>query len=172
MRSPPSSAWPASTAGALPPKVPQAWVDAVAADLQAAGARALVVAGEHQSAAVQVLAAAMNQALGAVGSTVSYFPSQAARVEGRTGTLGELVGDMAAGKVDLLLILDANPVYDAPVDLGFARPVEEGHACACTPACTTTRPPSCASGTCRWRTTSRAGATCARSTAPCRSRSR
>ncbi len=110
-----------ATAGALPPRVQPSWVAAVAADLTAAGARALVVAGEHQSAAVQVLAAAMNQALGAVGTTVDYFPSQAARVEGRTGTLPELVGDMAASKVDLLLVLDANPVYDAPVDLGFAH---------------------------------------------------
>jgi molybdopterin-containing oxidoreductase family iron-sulfur binding subunit len=113
------------TAGPLPPKVTQAWIDAVAADLQAAGAKALVVAGDQQSAAVQVLAAAMNQALGAVGSTVNYFPSQAARVEGRTGALGELVGDMAAGKVDLLLVLDANPVYDTPVDLGFADQLQK-----------------------------------------------
>ncbi|MGV3516855.1 TAT-variant-translocated molybdopterin oxidoreductase [Luteitalea sp.] len=113
------------TAGPLPPKVTQAWIDAVAADLQAAGAKALVVAGDQQSAAVQVLAAAMNQALGAVGSTLNYFPSQAARVEGRTGALGELVGDMAAGKVDLLLVLDANPVYDAPVDLGFADQLQK-----------------------------------------------
>ncbi len=108
-----------ASAAALPPKVQPDWIAAVAADLKAAGARALVVAGESQSAAVQVLAAAMNQALGSVGTTVSYFPSQAARVEGRTGTLAELVGDMAASKVDLLLVLDANPVYDAPVDLGF-----------------------------------------------------
>jgi MoCo/4Fe-4S cofactor protein with predicted Tat translocation signal len=109
-----------ATAGALPPTAQAAWIDAVAADLKAAGARALVVAGDHQPASVHVLAAAMNQALGAVGSTVDYFPSQAARVEGRTGTLTELVGDMAAGKVDVLLMLDVNPVYDAPVDLGFA----------------------------------------------------
>jgi molybdopterin-containing oxidoreductase family iron-sulfur binding subunit len=108
------------SAGALPPKVEQKWVDAVAADLKAAGAKALVVAGDQQSAGVQVIAAAINQALGAVGSTVDYYPSQAARVDGRTGELGELVGDLAAGKVDLLLVLDANPVYDAPVDLGFA----------------------------------------------------
>jgi MoCo/4Fe-4S cofactor protein with predicted Tat translocation signal len=110
----------AATAGALPPKVPQAWVDAVSADLQAAGARALVVAGEQQSPAVQVLAAAMNQALGAVGSTVEYLPSQAVHLEGHMGTLAELAGDMGAGKVDLLIVLDANPVYDAPIDLGFA----------------------------------------------------
>jgi hypothetical protein len=27
---------------------------------------------------------------------------------------------MRAGKVDLLFILDGNPVYDAPAELGFA----------------------------------------------------
>ncbi len=32
----------------------------------------------------------------------------------------ELVADMRAGKVDLLVILGGNPVYDAPADLGFA----------------------------------------------------
>ena len=108
------------SAAALPPKVEQTWIDAVVADLKAAGARALVVAGDQQSAAVQVLAAAMNQALGSVGTTLEYVPSQAARVNGRTGTIQELVGEMAAGKVDMLVMVGVNPVYDAPVDLGFA----------------------------------------------------
>ncbi|HTV02631.1 MAG TPA: TAT-variant-translocated molybdopterin oxidoreductase [Luteitalea sp.] len=109
-----------ATAGSLPAKVTAEWVSAVVADLKAAGAKALVVAGEQQTPAVQVLAAAMNQALGAIGSTVDYIPSPAARVDGRTGTLTELVGDMSAGKVEVLVILGGNPVYDAPVDLGFA----------------------------------------------------
>ena len=135
------------------------------ADLKAAGARALVVAGEHQPAAVQVLAAAMNQALGAVGSTVDYLPSQAARVEGRTGTLGELVGDMAAGKVDLLVILDGNPVYDAPVDLGFADQLKK--VARARPRRAVRRRDRGAVPLARAarRTTSRAGATCAPSTA-------
>nr|MBA2354579.1 TAT-variant-translocated molybdopterin oxidoreductase [Acidobacteriota bacterium] len=108
-----------AAAAALPPRVEQAWVNALVGDLQASGARAVAIAGEHQSVAVHVLTAAINQALGAVGSTVEYLPSPAARVDGRTGTLQELVGDMAAGKVDLLVILDSNPVYATPVDLGF-----------------------------------------------------
>lgn len=106
--------------GALPARVTAEWVSAVVADLKAAGSRALVVAGEQQSPAVQVLALAMNQALGAVGSTVDYLPSPLGRVDGRVGTIQELVGDMAARKVDLLVILGSNPVYDTPVDLGFA----------------------------------------------------
>src|SRR5690606_2752915 len=32
----------------------------------------------------------------------------------------DLAMDMAAGRVDTLLMLDANPVYDAPADLEFA----------------------------------------------------
>ena len=38
----------------------------------------------------------------------------------QTESLRDLVADMRAGKVDLLVILGGNPVYDAPADLGFA----------------------------------------------------
>ena len=34
---------------------------------------------------------------------------------------GELIGDMDAGAVEMLLILGANPVYNAPADLPFAE---------------------------------------------------
>ena len=37
---------------------------------------------------------------------------------GHTGDF-DLVADMRAGKVDLLVIMGGNPVYDAPADLGF-----------------------------------------------------
>jgi MoCo/4Fe-4S cofactor protein with predicted Tat translocation signal len=111
---------PGVSGGALPAGVSAEWVRAVADDLRRSGARALVVAGEHQSPAVHVLAHAMNAALGAVGTTVEYLPPIAARPEGRTQTLAELNADMAAGAVDVLVILDANPVYTAPADLSFA----------------------------------------------------
>ncbi len=111
---------PGVSGGALPGNVSADWVRAVADDLRQSGGRALVVAGEHQPPAVHVLAHAMNAALGAVGTTVEYLPAIAARPEGRTQTLAELNADMAAGQVDLLVILDANPVYTAPADLQFA----------------------------------------------------
>src|SRR5262249_46241326 len=37
----------------------------------------------------------------------------------QSNSLKDLVSDMRAGKVDMLIILGGNPVYDAPADFGF-----------------------------------------------------
>ena len=47
------------------------WILEVAADLRAAGSNALVVAGDQQPAGVHALVAAINDVLGAVGTTVT-----------------------------------------------------------------------------------------------------
>ncbi|HEX8825404.1 MAG TPA: TAT-variant-translocated molybdopterin oxidoreductase, partial [Archangium sp.] len=96
----------------------QKWVDAVAADLRAAGGRSAVVAGERQPAAVHALAAAINAALGNVGQTVRYVPSAVAESTGDAG-LRPLVDELKNGAVDVLVITAWNPLYRAPVDLGL-----------------------------------------------------
>jgi molybdopterin-containing oxidoreductase family iron-sulfur binding subunit len=48
------------------------WLQAVARDLKANAGKSLIVAGAHQPAAVHAAAAALNAALGNVGSTVTY----------------------------------------------------------------------------------------------------
>ena len=48
------------------------WLDAIAKDLENSRGASLIVAGEHQPAAVHALAHAMNAALGNVGSTLYY----------------------------------------------------------------------------------------------------
>src|SRR2546421_392171 len=98
----------------------QKWIDAVAKDLQAHRGRSLVVAGDGQPASVHALAHAMNAALGNVGQTVVYTQSAEAEPVSHLDSLGDLVGDMNGGKVDILIILGGNPVYTAPVDLKFA----------------------------------------------------
>jgi|CXWL01.1.fsa_nt_gi molybdopterin-containing oxidoreductase family iron-sulfur binding subunit len=95
------------------------WVPAVAADLRAAGARGLVVAGDSQPPAVHVLAHAMNQALGAIGSTVHVTEPVAADPVDHLASIAELARDLESGSIRLLLILGANPAFDAPGDLGF-----------------------------------------------------
>ena len=80
---------------------------------------AVVVVGEHQPAAVHALAHAMNAALGAVGNTVVYTEPVEAQPTDQLAGLKELVADMNAGKVDLLVVMGANPVYEAPADLAF-----------------------------------------------------
>jgi MoCo/4Fe-4S cofactor protein with predicted Tat translocation signal len=102
----------------------QDWLDPLVADLKKAGKNALVVVGERQPAAVHALAHAMNQALGAIGSTISLIDP----VVKDTGVaLGDLVKDLNNGGVELLVILDGNPVYTAPADLSFGAAMKKAH---------------------------------------------
>jgi len=96
-------------------------IDAMAADLRAAGSGALVVAGRHLPAETHALVHAINHALGAVGTTVHHTAPVLAGPWDAPASLEALVADMAAGAVSHLLILDSNPAYTAPGDLGFAN---------------------------------------------------
>ncbi|HVM91749.1 MAG TPA: TAT-variant-translocated molybdopterin oxidoreductase [Terriglobales bacterium] len=80
----------------------------------------LVIAGDHQPPEVHALAHRLNSDLGNVGKTVFYSDPVNANPVNQTESIKDLVADMNAGKVDLLIILGGNPVYDAPADLKFA----------------------------------------------------
>ncbi|MBP2306459.1 4Fe-4S dicluster domain-containing protein [Azospirillum melinis] len=96
------------------------WLAAAARDLSANIGAALVHAGPAQPPAVHALVHAINDAVGAPGQTVSRIEPVEADPVDHAQSVGGLVADMAAGKVDTLLILDANPVFTAPADLDFA----------------------------------------------------
>ncbi len=98
-----------------------AWLDAVAEDLSSHRGRALVIAGAYQPAPVHALALAMNEVLGALGTTaIVTEPAEVESVHQMT-SLSELVDAMNRGEVETLLILGGNPVYAAPADLNFAE---------------------------------------------------
>ncbi|HXJ16367.1 MAG TPA: 4Fe-4S dicluster domain-containing protein, partial [Candidatus Polarisedimenticolia bacterium] len=100
-------------------KISADWLAAVARDLSRHRGSSLVLAGEHQPPVVHALAHAMNVALGNVGKTVVYTePLEASPVDG-IASLRELVNDLNSDQVRLLLILGANPLYDAPADFDF-----------------------------------------------------
>jgi MoCo/4Fe-4S cofactor protein with predicted Tat translocation signal len=92
----------------------------IGADLESHRGASLIIPGEHQPPAVHALAHGLNAELGNVGKTVFYTDPVDANPVNQTESLRDLVADMRAGKVDLLVILGGNPVYDAPADLGFA----------------------------------------------------
>jgi MoCo/4Fe-4S cofactor protein with predicted Tat translocation signal len=95
------------------------WVAAVSKDLQQHKGASIVIAGAQQSPIIHAIAHAMNSALGNIGKTVFYTdPLEVNSVDQRQ-SLQELIGDLDAGKVDLLVIIGGNPVYNTPNDLKF-----------------------------------------------------
>ncbi|HUP42708.1 MAG TPA: TAT-variant-translocated molybdopterin oxidoreductase, partial [Thermoanaerobaculia bacterium] len=101
------------------------WLPAVAEDLRAHRGRALVVAGDEAPPALHVLAHAINDALGAFGSTVHFSEPAAARAADQLEEIRTLAEELRAGQVDTLLVLGANPAFDAPADLDFASALTE-----------------------------------------------
>jgi molybdopterin-containing oxidoreductase family iron-sulfur binding subunit len=101
----------------LPPR----WLGAVAGDLQAHRGRALIVAGDAQPPFVHALVHACNAAIGALGTTVDFVEPIEAQPGAQFAALRALSDDMRSGRVHSLLVLGANPVYDAPADCGFTK---------------------------------------------------
>jgi MoCo/4Fe-4S cofactor protein with predicted Tat translocation signal len=106
----------------LPPK----FFEALKSDVHSHSGSSVIIVGDHQPPAVHALAHAMNAQLGNVGKTVFYTDPVDANPVNQTESLKELVADMQGGKVDLLIILGGNPVYDAPADLNFADVLKSG----------------------------------------------
>jgi molybdopterin-containing oxidoreductase family iron-sulfur binding subunit len=115
-----------------------AWIDeqkkflsTLAKDLKAHGGRSVVIPGLYQDPWMELLTYAINKELGNVGKTVSHpyelvnpLPSD------QITDIKVLVADLNAGKVDWLVILNANPIYNAPANLEFAAAFEKARMTA------------------------------------------
>ncbi|HVK06740.1 MAG TPA: TAT-variant-translocated molybdopterin oxidoreductase [Armatimonadaceae bacterium] len=99
---------------------PVGWFEAMVEDLEANRGRCVVIPGEQSSPAVHAYAHAINEALGSVGQTVVHTEWLEAGEEAHADSLRDLAEAMNAGRVDMLLILGGNPVYNAPADVDFA----------------------------------------------------
>jgi MoCo/4Fe-4S cofactor protein with predicted Tat translocation signal len=100
---------------------------ALAKDLKGSAGKCVVIPGLYQDISVEALAMAMNAALGNVGKTV-LIPAETVNplpAKSQVEDLKALVADLSAGKVDWLIILNANPVYSSPADLDFADAVDK-----------------------------------------------
>lgn len=92
------------------------WIAECAKDLVANRGKVLVVAGQRQPLAVHILAYAINNALGAVGTTVLFHEAP----QTREGSIAELAQALNGGQVDTLVITGGNPVYSAPANFNWA----------------------------------------------------
>ncbi|MCI0664066.1 MAG: TAT-variant-translocated molybdopterin oxidoreductase, partial [Acidobacteria bacterium] len=100
--------------GALPDEVSK-FAQAVARDLRANSGKSIVIAGEHQPAQVHAIAHAINIALGNTDRTIVYTDPIEANPVNQLSSISELARDLNAERVDLLVIIGANPVYNAPI---------------------------------------------------------
>nr|HPI32786.1 TAT-variant-translocated molybdopterin oxidoreductase [candidate division Zixibacteria bacterium] len=94
------------------------WLAPLAGDLLRARGESLVVVGRRQPSAVHALAAALNEALGNTGRTITYVDNPDVARSDSPG-LAELVKGMASGEIQALVMLGGNPAYNAPADLEF-----------------------------------------------------
>lgn len=101
------------------------WMSALVADLKRHRGSSIIIAGDSEPPSVHALAHAMNALLGNYGRTVVYTSPVEYQPTIQMDSLRELVIDMEAGKVNLLLILGGNPMYDMPVDLNFGRAISK-----------------------------------------------
>jgi molybdopterin-containing oxidoreductase family iron-sulfur binding subunit len=90
-------------------------------DLVAHAGRSLVVVGRQQPPGVHALGHRMNFLLGNVGQTIRYLEEPGAERPLHIDSLRELGRELADGRVEALVLLGNNPVYDAPSDLRFAE---------------------------------------------------
>ena len=104
------------TAGPALPQEAQRWCEGAWHALDGARGASVVTAGLHADAGLQAVVARLNAALGNTGRTVLHT----APLLQQRPDLAALATDIDAGRVQALLMLDANPVYNAPADLDFA----------------------------------------------------
>jgi len=91
------------------------WGEECAKDLKAHAGQSVVMAGSRQPAFVHALAHAINVQLGNVGKTIAFLESAGVN----EGSLNALAEAIKGKQVKTLIILAANPVYTAAVDLNW-----------------------------------------------------
>jgi len=97
--------------------IPWETANAIGRDLQQFKGRSIVIAGRSASPGIQALAHAMNQALDNIGKTVFYSDPLEANSVDQMQSLRELVADIDAGTVEMLIVIGGNPAYNTPNDL-------------------------------------------------------
>jgi molybdopterin-containing oxidoreductase family iron-sulfur binding subunit len=106
-------------ASAAPVGVDPKWISECAKDLVAHKGESLVVAGYGQPLAVHLLANTINAALGNIGKTVALHEI----ADLHEGGIADFV--KAAATFETIVVLGANPVYNAAADINVKQALEQ-----------------------------------------------
>jgi len=97
--------------------VPDQWVQKLAADLVTHRESSIVIVGKEQPPIIHALTHLMNSGLLNVGKTVNYSDPLEANSADQRQSLQELLNDIDGSRVEMLVIVGGNPVYNTPADL-------------------------------------------------------
>ncbi len=98
------------------------FVACIAADLVKDKGQSVIVAGRNQSPEVHAQVQGINSKLGNIGNAL--WLREIDETASSNESLTRLVEQATAKRVDHLLVLGGNPVYDAPSDIGFQAAFE------------------------------------------------
>ncbi len=95
--------------------VDEKWIEECVTDLLEHKGEAVVIAGSHHSVEVHQLVYFINDLLGANGHTVNYLdlPNYG------SSSISDLGVALENGRIETLIIIGGNPVYNAPVDINW-----------------------------------------------------
>lgn len=99
------------------------FLNALTRDLLKNRGASLVAVGEGVSPFFHALVQRINESLGNLGQTVLHLDPVDTWSEDQVPKLRELTAELDAGRVEVLLILGGNPVYELPADLLFAEKI-------------------------------------------------
>ena len=97
------------------------WLSSLVQDLTKYKGESLVIVGDEAPLQIHALAHAINFLLGNVGHTVSYSAPIVLTEGTRLSDFKMLVSEMNRSAIDLLVILNVNPVFSSPGDIGFTE---------------------------------------------------
>jgi molybdopterin-containing oxidoreductase family iron-sulfur binding subunit len=95
------------------------FLTALAEDLIVNRGRSAVSIGNDHAPEIHAVVAAINNALGNIGNTVNYLDVPHFNNQNDSEVFNALIPKIAAGNFDAVVIIGANPVYNAPSDLNF-----------------------------------------------------
>lgn len=104
---------------AFPPGESLPLVATIIEDLLRHRGHGFVAVGAQHLAEAHALAFAINDALANTGHTVSYLPCPDPERVSHSTAIASLARKIEAGELTTLLVLGANPVYNAPADFDF-----------------------------------------------------
>jgi len=97
---------------------------AILEDFRANPGASVIVPGVGMAPELHALVHVLNHRLGGAGKTFEHTQPVAFEPAPQLESIRQLTAAIAAGRVQMLVILQGNPAYDAPADLEFARRLE------------------------------------------------